>query len=127
MDDDTIRPFLERYGDALSRGHLAEVAGCWAVPALVLSDEGAIAVSDPAEIERFFSQAVAWYQAQGWVSTKPELQRVERLSEQLIAVDVRWPTFDALGTEQFSERSYYLLQWDAGGQPRIRVALTRSA
>lgn len=124
MKDETILPFLEGYGQALSTGDLAGVARCWDVPALVLSDEGALAVSDRGEIERFFAQATAWYQAQGWVSTRPELERVERLSATLTAVEVRWPTLDAAGTEQFSERSYYLLQADAGGQPRIRVALT---
>jgi hypothetical protein len=125
MNDDVIRRFLEEYGQALSSGNLARVARCWDVPALVLSEEGALAVSDRGAIERFFAQATAWYQAQGWVSTRPELERVERLSTTLTAVEVRWPTFDAAGTEQFSERSYYLLQADAGGQPRIRVALTR--
>jgi hypothetical protein len=39
---------------------------------------------------------------------------------------VRWPAFDAAGTERASERSHYILRLGYDGQPRIRVALTRT-
>jgi hypothetical protein len=35
---------------------------------------------------------------------------------------VCWPAFDRAGTEQASERSFYILQEDEEGRVRIRVA-----
>jgi hypothetical protein len=97
------------------------------LPALVLSDSGAIPVSEAAEVERFFGAAVKAYHAQGLLSTRPDVQRIEQLSDGLTAVDVRWPSFDAAGVEKASERSYYILAAGEDGQPRIRVTLPRSA
>lgn len=48
---------------------------------MVLSEDAALAVSDISEIEEFFSQAAEWYHLQGLVSTKPEIERVDMLSE----------------------------------------------
>jgi hypothetical protein len=127
MNNDEIRRFLEQYGRAVSAGDSHAIANCWEVPGLVLSDEGAIAVGDTGEIEKFFAQATEWYRSRGLVSTKPELERVEMLSANLAAVDVRWPTFDASGKEQSSERSYYILRIGKDGQVHVRVALTRTA
>jgi len=126
MSNDEISRFLERYGRALSTGDLPAIANCWAVPALVLGDEDAVAVGDSSEIQQFFAQATASYHAQGLISTRPELERVERLSEQLTAVDVRWAACDAAGKEQASERSHYVLQRGQEGELHVRVALTRT-
>jgi hypothetical protein len=60
------------------------------------------------------------------MSTSPELERVEILSETLVSVDVRWPAFDSSGKEKSSERSHYILQLGGDGGPQIRVALTRT-
>jgi hypothetical protein len=127
MDDDQIRRMLERLGQALSTGDVKGVASCWAVPSLVLSENGATPVAALSEVETFFAQAIEWYRSRGLVSTKPEVERIERLSDRLSAVDVRWPAFDSAGREQAAERSHYLLQRGDDGQPRIRVALTRTA
>jgi hypothetical protein len=88
---------------------LSAVAGCWDLPALVLSDEGAISISDVDEIKQFLAHAAEGYRAQGLVATRPQLERVEQLTDRLTAVDVRWPTFNAAGAEQSSERSHYML------------------
>lgn len=126
MNETQIKQFLERYGTALSVGDLSGIAGSWGVPALVLSNEGAISVSDQSEIEQFFAQATEAYHSQGLSSTRPEIERVEPLSEKLASVDVRWPAFDPAGQEKSSEHSHYLLQLRQDGQVCIRVALTRT-
>jgi hypothetical protein len=126
MNETQIRQFLERYGTTLSAGDLPGISNSWEVPALVLSDEGAILVADKREIEKFFAQAMESYRSRGLMSTKPEIERVEQLSEKLASVDVRWLAFDASGKEKSSERSYYLLQRGQDGQMYIRVALTRT-
>ena len=124
--DDDLNTFLVRYGQAVSSGDLPTVASCWEVPAYVLTDEGVLVVSEVAEIERFFGQAVECYRAQGLVETRPDLQHVESLGQRLRSVDARWPAFDAAGQERSSEQSRYLRRLDDDGQPRIRVAITIS-
>jgi hypothetical protein len=123
-DRDRIHAFLERYGAAIGSGDLDGAAACWAVPALVLADEGAIPVESRDEIEAFFGQAVAAYRSKGLVETRPEIERIEALSDRLISVDVRWPAFDASGAERASERSRYILRLDDAGEAQIQVALT---
>ncbi len=126
MDNDLIMRFLEGYGAALSAGDLRVVSSSWVIPALVLSDQGAMAVTDTSEIEAFFAQGIEYYRSQGLMSTRPELERVEMLSETLVSVDVRWPAYDSSGSEKASERSHYILQLGQDGQPQFRVALTRT-
>jgi hypothetical protein len=124
--EDKIRQLLENIGQGLSAGDPRAVANCWEVPALVLSDQGSLAITDSNQIEGFFGQAIAVYRAQGLMATRPEIEHVQTLSESLASVDVRWPAFDAAGTETSAERSHYVIQVGKDGQARIRVALTRT-
>jgi hypothetical protein len=125
MTEDQVRQFLEGYGQALSTGNLDEIAACWSIPALVLADAGAVAVSDRAQVAQFFAQAVEWYRAQGLVSTTPRLERIEPMGERLAAVGVRWSARDATGAEQSGEHSYYIVRQEEDGRLGIQVALTR--
>jgi hypothetical protein len=118
-----IATFLTRYGDALSQGHLTDVSDCWEMPALVVSDEGAVAVGTPEEVERFFAQAVAWYRTQGYVATRPTIVRGDWLGERLISADVQWAALDSTGNVKMTELTRYIIRLDDGGQPRIRVAV----
>lgn len=127
LDAQRTEQLLERLGQAISAGDMETIAACWTVPALVLSNDGALAVTAMGEIVDFFTRAVEGYRSQGRMSTRPELERFEPLTERMAAIDVRWPAFDAAGREQVSERSHYILHVDADGQPRVRVALTRTA
>lgn len=126
LDEARTKQFLERLGQAMSVGDAETVAACWSVPALVLSDEGALAVMGMSEIVDFFTSVIDRYRAQGLMSTIPELERLQPLTERLAAIDVRWPAFDTHGREQLSERSHYIVHLGASGQPRIRVALTKT-
>jgi hypothetical protein len=126
MNEDEIRRLLERLGQALNTGDMRGVTGCFAVPALFLSEDGATVLANTNELEKLFAQAMEWYRSRGFISTKPELERVEILSERLASVDVRWPAFDASDTEKSSERSHYIMQLGNNGQAYIRLALTRT-
>ncbi len=126
MNQESIRMCLERIGQALSTNNLRDLTDCWEFPALILSDDGAIALTEANTLESLFARAAQGYQSQGLVATRPELERVEPLSEKLTAIEVRWPTFDAAGTEKASERSHYILRLGEDGQQRIRVALTKT-
>jgi hypothetical protein len=130
MDDDEIRRSversLERLGHALSTGDLKGVSACWAFPAMFLSEADAMVLAEPSQLEQLMAQAIAAYRERGIASTSPELEHVDPLGETLIAVDVRWPSSDAVGREVASERSHYLLHIGKDGQARLRVALTRT-
>ena len=126
MNTTEIKSLLERLAQALSTGDLSEASRCFATPSLFLSDDGATVLADVGQIEQFFAQAAEWYRAQGLTATRPELLRVEELTEKIASVHVRWPAFDASGTEKSSERSHYLVQRGEDGRPCIRVALTRT-
>jgi ketosteroid isomerase-like protein len=124
MTNEQITEALERIGTALSNGDARAVADAYEVPALVLSDTDARPVNGRDEVEAFFKDSVKWYNERGLMSTRPEVEHIEHLSEKLAAVDVRWPGFDADGKEQTSEGSHYIMQLGADGRARIRVALT---
>jgi hypothetical protein len=121
-----IRKFLEALGNALTAGDLDAVSKCWDIPAILLSDQGSVVINSAAQIRRSFSHAVQWYRSRGLVSTKPEIQKLEQLTEALCAVDVRWPAFDAAGVEKSSERSHYIIKVAVGDEPRICIALSRT-
>ena len=118
--------FLEAYGRALGAGDLERIAGCWGFPSLVVSDQGAIAVSTPEQVKEFFAQAVAWYHSQGWVETRPREWRTEKLSPQLFSVDVFWDTIDQSGRLFPSDHSRYILSL-VEGRFIIRVAISQSS
>ncbi len=126
MNQDPIRMCLERMGGALSTTNLPDLVDCWELPAMILTDEGAIALTEADSLVSLFARAAQGYQSQGLVATRSELELVEPLSEKLTAVEVGWRGFDAAGPQQANERSNYMLRLGADGQQRIRVALTKT-
>ncbi len=119
----SIPAFLTRYGAALGAGDLATIRDCWAIPALVLSDQGVLAVSAAEEVERFFAGAVEWYRAQGLVATRAEDAQVEMLGARMASVNVRWDALDAAGAVRSSEHSRYILTL---GEDDLRVLIPLS-
>ena len=75
-----IEGFFVRYGEAVSAGDLKAISGCYAVPAIVLSDAGSIPISTREEIEAAFDGAAERYRAQGMVAARPTIVAVENLS-----------------------------------------------
>ena len=124
LHEEPLHSFLNRYARALSAGDIAAVAGFWEVPALVLSDEGGVAVTTQEQLEEFFGRAWEWYRSKGLLETRAEVLRIEMLGDRLVSMDVRWPAFDATGKEAASETSRYVVRLDESGHPRIRVAMT---
>jgi len=124
--DDTVRKFLERYGQALSAGDIPSIVACWDVPALVLADEGVRPVATLAEVEQFFAAAVEWYRSQCLVATKADLKRIDPLSKKLVYVDVVWSALGTSGDVKSSEHSCYVLRLSHDCSPRIQVAISAS-
>ena len=121
-----IEQFLLAYGEALGAGDGDAVARLWQVPALVVSDQGSIAVTSSEQVAEFFSRAPAQYHEVGIVATRAEAVAIEQLSDQLCTVDVRWVGIDADGRPtEHRELSTYLLRRDADGTVRVQVAIAR--
>src|SRR4030095_11423453 len=97
VNEDQIRRLLERYGQAMSVGDLAGILSCWELPALVLYDESAILIANSGELERLFTRIIGSYRSRGLLTTRPQIERTEGLTDRLAAVDVRWPDLGAEG------------------------------
>ena len=122
----SLETFIEAYGKAISTGDLERAADSWEIPALVLSDQGTTVVNTREEVMGFFEKASASYKSQGRTSTIGEIISKEYLTKNIVALDVRWPSFDVEGKAKAVEMSHYLLRIGDDGKPRIQVALTRS-
>jgi hypothetical protein len=123
--DAGIQVFLDTYATALSAGDVAVIGQLWGYPALVVADEGVRLVSTADEVATFFAAAKEQYAAKGIVGTKAEIQRLQWLTERLVAVDVRWPQLDATGATRAAEQSTYTLRRKDDGGFELRVAVTR--
>ncbi|HUP16000.1 MAG TPA: hypothetical protein VM848_08125 [Acidimicrobiia bacterium] len=122
----SLESFVEAYGEAISSSDLERVADSWGIPALVLSDHGTTVVNTKEDVMGFFEKAAASYKSQGRMFTIGEIISKEYLTKNIVALDVRWPSFDDQLKAKAVEMSHYLLRIGDDGKPRIQVALTRS-
>ena len=127
LDDAEVSEFLTRYGQALSAGDVGGIADLWNYPAFVLSDDGVRAVENREEVESFFRGAKADYAARGIESTRPDVVRLEWVTDRIAIVDVRWPCLDERGFERGEEWGTYTLRVDDNGDLKLCVALMRGA
>src|SRR5215207_1420115 len=118
-----LRRFLVRYGEALSAGDLKAISGCYAVPSLVLSDEGSVPIGAREEIEAAFDGAAERYRAQGLVAVRPTLVASEALSERLVWVDVLWDYLDEQGRSTQQNAYRYVLRFEDEAYPKIQVVI----
>jgi len=121
--DEHLRRFLVRYGEALSAGDLKAISGCYAVPSLVLSDEGSVPIGAREEIEAAFDGAAERYRAQGLVAVRPTLVASEALSERLVWVDVLWDYLDEQGRSTQQNAYRYVLRFEDEAYPKIQVVI----
>lgn len=121
--DEHLRRFLVRYGEALAAGDLKDISGCYAVPALVLSDAGSVPIVARQEIEAAFDGAAERYRAQGLVGIRPTLLAWEALSERLVSVDVRWEYLDEQGRSAQQNAYRYVLRLEDEASPKIQVVI----
>ena len=121
--DEHLRRFLVRYGEALSAGGLKAISSCYAVPSLVLSDEGSVPIASREEIEAAFDGAAERYRAQGLVAVRPTLLASEALSERLISADVRWDYLDEQGRSAQQNSYRYVLRLEDEASPKIQVVI----
>lgn len=124
-DRNAVQSFLDHFATAITSGDAKTIAQLWETPAFVIDERAAFAVSDPAEVEKFFAGSKDQYNAQGVTSTRAEIQDLDWVSDNLVVARVRWPYLNEAGKMLGAEASSYTLKRESGGDFKIRVVLMR--
>ncbi|WP_305786485.1 hypothetical protein [Symbioplanes lichenis] len=122
VDLDRLTDFFDRYGSALTRGDVSAIAGCYALPGMVVADTYSFTFTSPAAVALSFLGAAPAYQEQRIVAAHAQLRDVRPLSTALAMVDVEWEYLDSRGAAVPGESFSYLLRSDAEG-PRITTVI----
>jgi hypothetical protein len=122
-DDAQVDALLEAVASAVTTGNGRGAAECWAVPAFVVGAGHELVVASLDDVADHFGHAREQYNARGIGDTRPDVQWLEWIGEDLALVEVRWPWLDAQGEEHGSETSTYLLKRDSSGAMKLRVAV----
>jgi hypothetical protein len=121
----SLTDFFDRYGSALTRGDVAGVAGCYALPGMVVADSYSFTFASPAAVALSFLGAAPAYREQQIVAAHAQLKDVQQLSSALAMVEVEWEYLDSAGNAVPGESYRYLLRADVDG-PRITTVIATS-
>lgn len=121
-DIDNLTDFFGRYAVALTTGDVVAVAGCYALPGMVVADSYSFTFSTPAAVALSFLGAAPAYRDQQIVAAHAQLLDVRRLSDVLAMVTVQWEYLDSSGNAVPGEGFSYLIRADADG-PRITTVI----
>ena len=102
-----VEAFFTEYGRALGSRDAKSIATHWGIPSLVLSDAGPVPVAGSGEVETFFSSSMQQYD--GVAEAKANIAHVAQLSENLVAVEIRWQHKDDRGNTVGGENGHYML------------------
>ncbi|MFF0467758.1 hypothetical protein ACFYPX_10085 [Micromonospora zamorensis] len=107
---DTLADFFDRYGVALTSGDLPALAGCYALPGLVVADTYSFSFTSPAAVALSFVGAAPDYQERELIAAHARIEDVQPLSALLTMVAVEWEFLDSRGQSVLGERYRYLLR-----------------
>ena len=117
-----LTDFFDRYGSALTTGDVAAIAGCYALPGMVVADSYSFTFTSPAAVALSFLGAAPAYREQQIVAAHAQLRDVQRLSDALAMVAVEWEYLDSAGGAVPGESFRYLIRSEPGG-PRITTII----
>jgi hypothetical protein len=123
--DAEVRTLLETIAKGLTAGDGKAVAKHWAMPAFVLGDTMAMPIGSLDEVAEFMGGAKAEYQKMGVTDTKPQIRKLDWITDKIAVADVRWPYLDDAGTEKGAESSIYTLVRDEAGDLKVRSIVMR--
>ncbi|WP_428964671.1 hypothetical protein [Micromonospora fluostatini] len=109
-DLETLADFFNRYGVALTTGDIAAVAGCYALPGLVVADTYSFTFTSPAAVALSFIGAAPDYQERALIAANALISEVQPVSALLTMVAVEWEFLDGAGRRVPGERYRYLLR-----------------
>jgi hypothetical protein len=118
----TLADFFDRYGSALTTGDLPTLAACYRLPGSVVSDSYSFTFSTPAAVALSFLGAAPAYQERQLVAAHAEIEDVQRLSDGLVMVAVRWEYLDCRGGAVPGTGYRYVIRLGAPG-PQICVVM----
>lgn len=124
-DLDTLTDFFGRYGAALTAGDLPALAGCYAMPGMVVADTYSFSFTSAAAVALSFFGAAADYQDRELVAAHAQIQDAQQLSEALTLVAVEWEFLDSQGRAVAGQRYHYLLRMTEAG-PAICTVIAAS-
>lgn len=124
-DLDNLTEFFDRYGAALTSGDLPAIAGCYAMPGMVVSDAYSFTFTSPAAVALSFLGAAPAYQERQIVAAHAQFHDVQPLGEALVMVAVQWEYLDSRGNAVPGESYRYVLRADALGTRICTVIATR--
>jgi hypothetical protein len=122
-DLENLTEFFSRYAAALITGDISAIAGCYALPGMVVADSYSFTFVSPAAVALSFLGAAPAYEEQQIVVANAQIRDVQRLSHALAMVAVEWEYLDSTGTTVPGDRFSYLIRSDAGG-PRITTVIS---
>ncbi|ADU09548.1 hypothetical protein ML5_4038 [Micromonospora sp. L5] len=114
-DLDTLTDFFDRYGVALTTADVPAIAGCYALPGLVVADTYSFSFTSPAAVALSFVGAAPDYQERELVAANAQIEDVQQISALLTEVAVRWEFLDSQGGTVPGERYRYLLRTTEDG------------
>jgi hypothetical protein len=114
-DLDDLTDFFDRYGSALTRGDVSAIAGCYALPGMVVADSYSFTFTSPAAVALSFLGAAPAYREQQIVAAHAQLREVQPLSAALAMVAVEWEYLDSGGHAVPGESYRYLIRVGAEG------------
>lgn len=126
-DDLGVQDFLESFAMALKRADVKAISAHWDVPAFIIGEDIAANIEERGDLQEMFVGAREQYKAAGITDTRPEIIRLDDISDRLAMVRVRWPWLNEKGQALGAECSTYTLCRDSGGEWKIRVALMHGA
>lgn len=109
-DLDTLTDFFDRYGVALTAGDVPAIAGCYALPGLVVADTYSFSFTSPAAVALSFVGAAPDYRERELVAAHAAIEDVQPVSALLTMVAVEWEFLDSQGRAVPGERYRYLLR-----------------
>ena len=110
IDKTDVERFFNDYAEALSSHDANHIARHWGVPALVLGDQGAIAVNKPEEVVAFFAASMEQYA--DVAKARAGIRSAIALSASSIACEIEWEHLDQGGEVVGSEAGHYILSRD---------------
>ncbi|MGK5741703.1 hypothetical protein [Micromonospora sp. URMC 103] len=120
----TLADFFDRYGVALTAGDVPALAGCYALPGLVVTDTYSFSFNSLAAVALSFVGAAPDYQERELVAAHALIEDVQPVSALLTEVAVEWEFLDSQGARVPGERYRYLLRSGDGGPVICTVVRT---
>lgn len=112
--DAEVDGFLGRYAATLTDFDSQAAASLWSTPGMILDDRFAGVLEDRDAIIRGLDRSYPLYRKLGLASVDYECLKVERLTDLITLIHVRWRFYDALGNRLTDSTAFYIVRRDNG-------------